>query len=51
MKASKRDIKMTVLVDSKPEICKDYKLAGVCPFGDTCIFIHDRGDYKLGHEL
>ena len=32
-------------------MCKDYKLAGVCPFGDTCIFIHDRADYKLGWQI
>ncbi len=24
---------------------------GYCGFGDSCIYIHDRGDYKTGWEL
>jgi len=37
--------------DYKPDICKDYKETGWCGFGDSCKFIHDRGDYKSGYEL
>ena len=33
------------------EICKDYKETGYCSFGDSCKFIHDRGDYKTGYEI
>lgn len=38
-------------MDHNPERCKDYYEHGYCGFGDTCIFIHDRGDYKSGHQL
>ena len=42
-------VKITTRVDHNPERCKDYYEHGYCGFGDTCIFIHDRGDYKSGH--
>ena len=32
-------------------ICKDWKEAGYCGFGDTCIFVHDRSDYKSGYQM
>lgn len=38
-------------VDYNPEICKDYKETGYCGFGDTCIFIHDRSNYKEGWQI
>jgi RING finger protein 113A len=38
-------------VDYAPDICKDYKETGYCGFGDNCIFLHDRGDYKLGWQI
>jgi RING finger protein 113A len=38
-------------MDHNPELCKPYFETGHCPFGDTCIFIHDRTDYKSGHQL
>jgi RING finger protein 113A len=38
-------------VDYNPERCKDYYEHGYCRFGDTCIYIHDRGDYKSGYQL
>jgi len=37
--------------DYQPDICKDYKETGFCSFGDTCIYIHDRSDYKSGWQL
>ena len=38
-------------MDHNPERCKDYYEHGYCGYGDTCIFIHDRSDYKSGHQL
>jgi hypothetical protein len=38
-------------MDYKPDICKDYKETGHCGFGDSCKFMHDRGDYKSGWQL
>lgn len=32
-------------------ICKDWKEAGYCGFGDGCIFVHDRSDYKSGYQM
>lgn len=43
--------RVTTRVDYNPERCKDYYEHGYCPFGDTCIYIHDRGDYKSGFQL
>ena len=37
--------------DYQMDVCKDYKETGYCGFGDTCIYLHDRGDYKRGWEL
>ena len=44
-------MKVTTRMDHNPERCKDYYEHGYCGFGDTCIFIHDRGDYKSGHQI
>ncbi len=44
-------VKVTTRMDHNPELCKPYFETGHCPFGDTCIFIHDRTDYKSGHQL
>ena len=38
-------------IDYNPSLCKDYHDTGYCCFGDSCIYIHDRGDYKSGWEL
>jgi hypothetical protein len=40
-----------VRIDHEPCICKDYKETGFCGFGDSCKFIHDRGDYKMGWQI
>lgn len=37
--------------DYQPDICKDYKETGYCGYGDACVFLHDRGDYKSGWQL
>lgn len=38
-------------MDYNPERCKDFYEHGYCAFGDSCIYIHDRGDYKSGAQL
>jgi len=37
--------------DYQPDICKDYKETGYCGYGDACVFLHDRGDYKSGWQI
>ncbi|RYG50747.1 hypothetical protein EON67_04700 [archaeon] len=37
--------------DYQPDVCKDFKETGYCNRGDTCIFLHDRSDYKSGWQL
>ena len=45
------NIRSTVRWDYKPDLCKDYKETGFCGFGDSCIFLHDRTDYKSGWQI
>ena len=45
------NIRVTCRFDFAPGICKDYKETGYCGFGDGCVFMHDRGDYKSGWEI
>lgn len=45
------NIRSTVRWDYKPDLCKDYKETGYCGFGDSCIFLHDRTDYKSGWQI
>lgn len=44
-------LRATARFDYQPNICKDYKETGTCGYGDSCIFMHDRGDYKSGWQL
>ena len=44
-------IRSTTRFDYQPDICKDYKQTGFCGFGDTCIYMHDRGDTLSGWQL
>ncbi|KAK3026591.1 hypothetical protein RJ639_041611 [Escallonia herrerae] len=44
-------IRVSARFDYQPDICKDYKEAGYCGYGDSCKFMHDRGDYKPGWQL
>lgn len=46
-----RYVRTTALMDYNPCICKDYKETGFCSYGDSCKFMHDRGDYKMSWEL
>lgn len=43
-------IKHTNTIDYNPSRCKDFFEAGYCVFGNSCIFVHDRNDYKFGWE-
>ena len=45
------NVKIASRFDYAPAICKDYKETGFCGFGDSCVFMHDRGDYKQGWQL
>lgn len=45
------NIRNTVRFDYQPCVCKDYKETGSCGFGDSCVFVHDRSDYKMGWEI
>lgn len=45
------NVRITCRFDYAPGICKDYKETGYCGFGDGCVFMHDRGDYKSGWEI
>ncbi|PRP87505.1 RING finger protein [Planoprotostelium fungivorum] len=38
-------------IDYQPDLCKDYKETGYCGYGDSCKFMHDRGDYKNSTEI
>ena len=44
-------LRAITVVDYAPDVCKDYKQTGFCGFGDTCKFLHDRGDFKQGWQL
>lgn len=43
--------KFSAKMDYNPSLCKDFHDTGYCVFGDSCIYQHDRGDYKAGWEL
>ena len=45
------NVRVTARFDYQPDICKDYKETGFCGFGDTCIYLHDRGDQLSGWQL
>ena len=45
------NIRMTTVVDYNPSLCKDYNETGFCGYGNSCKYLHDRGDYKAGWQL
>ena len=45
------NIRTITVTDFAPDVCKDYKQTGHCGFGDGCIFLHSREDYKQGWQL
>jgi len=48
---SAKFMRCTARFDYQPDICKDYKDTGFCGFGDTCIYLHDRGDSMTGWQI
>eukprot|EP00762_Andalucia_godoyi_P001397 ANDGO_04892.mRNA.1 Pre-mRNA-splicing factor cwc24 len=44
-------IRTSIRMDYQPDMCKDFKDTGYCPWGDTCKFAHIREDYKQGWQL
>jgi RING finger protein 113A len=44
-------VRTTARFDYQPDVCKDYKETGYCAYGDSCKFLHDRGDHKSGWEV
>ena len=50
-KPQANNVRMISRFDYQPDVCKDYKETGRCGYGDSCKFLHDRGDYKQGWEL
>ncbi|GAM19437.1 hypothetical protein SAMD00019534_026120, partial [Acytostelium subglobosum LB1] len=51
IKVTTSNYRSSVRFDFQPDVCKDYKETGQCSFGDTCKFLHDRGDYKAGWQV
>ena len=47
---SKTSLKNTCRFDYDKSLCKDYHDTGYCVFGNSCIYIHDRSNYKSGWE-
>lgn len=45
------NVRTITTMDYAPNVCKDWKLTGYCGFGDSCIYLHSREDYKQGWEL
>lgn len=45
------NVRVTARFDYQPDVCKDYKDTGFCGYGDTCIYLHDRGDSMTGWQL
>ena len=45
------NIRNITRVDYQPDVCKDYRETGYCSFGDSCIFLHDRGDIKMSWQI
>lgn len=51
VKSTTATFKFSRHYDYARDLCKDYNETGFCGFGDSCKFLHDRGDYKSGWEL
>ncbi|WWD19501.1 hypothetical protein CI109_103962 [Kwoniella shandongensis] len=45
------NVRTITLIDYQPDVCKDYKETGFCGYGDSCKFLHDRGDYLAGWQM
>lgn len=45
------NIRISCRFDYNPELCKDWHDSGYCVFGNSCLYSHDRTNYKTGWEL
>jgi RING finger protein 113A len=45
------NVRTITMVDYQPSVCKPYKETGMCGYGDSCIYLHDRSDYLAGWQL
>jgi len=43
-------VRTTTRMDYQPDVCKDYKETVFCGYGDSCKFLHDRGNYASGWQ-
>lgn len=41
-KKNKKNVNTNFFSDKDPLICKEYKILGICAYGNACKFIHDR---------
>lgn len=44
-------IKNSCRFDYVLNLCKDWHDSGYCPFGNSCLYLHDRSNLKTGWEL
>lgn len=44
-------VRTTCRFDYAYGLCKDWRIGGYCGYGDSCIFVHDRSEFKTGWEL
>ena len=45
------NVKNTCRFDFDKSLCKDWHDSGYCVFGNSCLYLHDRSNYKTGWEL
>jgi RING finger protein 113A len=45
------NVRSSVRVDYQKYLCKDFNEKGYCGYGDNCIYLHDRYDYKPGWQI
>ncbi|GAV51032.1 hypothetical protein ZYGR_0AD02150 [Zygosaccharomyces rouxii] len=46
-----KNVKVSILTDFHPDVCKDFKQTGYCGYGDSCKFLHSRDDFKTGWKM